>query len=113
MTDNLIFGDAYLLSGFDTTMVAGGYQDEQLGDGGGPSSAETTIENMFASWSAPLVANGTDEWTSYMADGAMFHDSDGNGYFDRLEKGVDGGVCTFDPATNSWIFRAYEDNDVS
>lgn len=110
MSDNLILGDAYLLVGLDVTMTAGGYQDEQVGEGGGPSSAETIIESMYASWSAPLT--GGDEWAAYMADGAIFWDDDGNGYYDNLELVTDNGIFAFDPETGCWVYRALEDEDV-
>lgn len=113
MSDNLVFGDAHLLANLDVVAAAGGYQDGQIGEGGGPSCAESTIEDMFQNWSAPALSNMGDEWTSYMADGAMFYDSDGNGYYDHLEKGGDNGVFVFDPETGCWVFRAYEDEDAS
>src|SRR3712207_115568 len=104
MTDNLIFGDAYLLSGLDMAMAAGGYQDEQPGEGGGPSSAEMTIEALYSNWGSQVI--GGDEYSAFMADGTHFFDSDSDGYYDYAERGVEGGVWVFDPETETWDYRA-------
>jgi hypothetical protein len=110
MSDNLIFGEAPLLPDFNVPISASEYQDDQIGGGGGPSSAETVIESMYASWSAPVTAG--DEWAAYMADGAIFYDDDGNGYYDNLELVTDNGIFAFDPETGCWVYRALEDEDV-
>jgi hypothetical protein len=102
-----------LLSDVDITMAAGGYQPNMPGEGGGgPSLAESRIEKIFEGWDAGL-AGGSDEWTSYMTDDAMFHDSDQNGFFDHLEIAGDGGVWLYDGVADSWTFKAYKTNQAS
>lgn len=39
---------------------------------------------MFEHWGSEL-AGGSDEWSSYMMDDAMFYYADQNGYYDHLE----------------------------
>ena len=111
MTEATADGTPVLIANLDLGMAAGGYYyDEPGGGGGGPSAEETEIENMFANWSAAYTGVG-DEWTSYMADGAMFWDRDEDGYYDHLERGADGGVYIYNPVTDSWEYRKYNYSD--
>lgn len=109
MTEATADGTPILVTNLEISMAAGGFQFDDpggdIGGGSGPTTAEVAIEDMFSAWSAPLV--GGDEWTSYMADNAMFYDSDSNGYYDYVEISGDSGVCIYDPVTNSWRYRAY------
>jgi hypothetical protein len=110
MSEATADGTPILITNLDVGVAAGGYYyDEPGGGGDGPSGGEAVIEDMFASWSAALT--GGDEWTSYMADGAMFWDSDANGYYDYLEIGGDGGVFIYDPDTDTWIYREYNSSE--
>lgn len=111
MSDNLIFGDAYLLSGLDVTMAAGGYQDEQLGEGAGPTDAEATIEAIFLNYNSPAIDG--DSWSSYHQNRAEFHDLDQNGYYDVLRRTDDDGTWSFNADTGTWSHRAFTDNKIT
>ncbi|MEA3010924.1 MAG: hypothetical protein QOJ91_2616 [Sphingomonadales bacterium] len=101
-----------LLTEIDLPTAAGGYQPNLPGKGGGgPTEIEARIEDMFEHW--PAAVSGGGEWTSYMADDAMFLDRDQNDYYDYVEISGDGGVWVYDGATDSWTFRAYDDNQAS
>jgi hypothetical protein len=98
-----------LLSEVDIAMAAGGYEPNLPGEGGGgPTAAEARIESIYLDYDSPSL--GGDEWFSYHEDGAMFYDSDHNGYYDHYEISGDGGVWIYDGATDSWTFKAYDEN---
>jgi hypothetical protein len=99
-----------LLSEVDIVTAAGGFQPNLPGEGGGgPSAAEVAIEGMFSNWGSQLI--GGDEYSSFMADGGHFYDSDQNGYYDYVEMSTDGGVWVYDFETDEWEWRGFEDNE--
>lgn len=63
--------------------------------------------NGHCEFGRQLYYLSSDEWTSYMADDAMFWDRDHNGYYDYIEIGGGGGVCVYDPETDTWQYRKY------
>ena len=110
MTDNLIFGGPGLLPDVDITTSGSGFEVDQSvdGSGSGPTGAERTIEAIFLDYSSP--ATGVDLWTSYHQNGAMFYDSDQNGYFDVLQRADDYGVWNYNADTGAWTYREFVEN---
>ena len=109
MAEATLDGTPILSANLDIGVEAGGYylgDPSEPGGGAGPTAAEAIIENLFATWSAPLTVG--DEWSSLMADDALFWDRDDNGYYDSLTIGGDGGVYVYNPETDSWDYRPYE-----
>jgi hypothetical protein len=103
-------------SDLDLALVAGGLDGgfeggEPIGGGGGgvPTAGELRIEGIRREWSGAIL-----EQTDTMiltVDGAMFYDSDANGYFDHLEVDTDTGYFEYDPETDTWTWHQYEDRD--
>ena len=99
-----------LLSEVDIAAMAGGYEPNLPGEGsGGPSEGELIIENLLANWGAETDYR-LDNNTLFMLDGAMFFDSDDNGYYDYLEVATDGGRFVFEPETNTWKYKPNQPN---
>lgn len=109
MTDNLIFGEPTLLPAPDSPMAVGAYVGNELGDGGGgPTDGERTIEAIFLDYSSPPTYQ--DLWESHHQNGAMFYDSDQNGYFDVLQRVDDSGVWNYNPETGDWNRKPFSES---
>ncbi|HYD37668.1 MAG TPA: hypothetical protein VEA60_08640 [Allosphingosinicella sp.] len=99
------------LSYLDLALAAGGFEggDPIDGGGGGPTASELRIEEMREEWDGTVTYQ--DDTTVLYDDGAMFYDSDENGYYDYLEVATDTGRFVYDPVTNTWTWRQNDDGE--
>jgi hypothetical protein len=100
------------LSYLDLGVAAGGLEGRDPvgdGDGGAPTAGELRIREMQERWGGTIIDH--DDTTIRYSDGAMFYDSDGNGYYDYLEVATDTGHFVYDPETDTWTWRQNDDRD--
>lgn len=98
-----------LLSDVDIAMAAGGYEPNMPGEGGGgPTDGERIIEALFLDYSSPPTYQ--DLWESHHENGALFYDSDQNGYFDFFQIVDDNGVWSYNSDTGAWTYKAFSES---
>ena len=98
------------MTDLDLAVASGGFEGGEPIDGGGsgPSASELTIQGMYEKWPGDPTRDGP---TASFDDGAMFFDSDGNGYYDYLEIAIDTGYFEYEPETDTWTWHPYNDRD--
>jgi hypothetical protein len=99
------------ISDLDLALAAGGFEGRGSIDGSGcgaPTAGELRIQAMVNNWGG--ITDRADG-AVYTSGGAMFYDSDANGYYDYLEVASDTGRFIYDPVTDTWIWRSNNDRD--
>lgn len=98
------------ISDLDLVLAAGGFEGRGSVEGGGgaPTAGELRIHGMLNQFGETTsFAHGA----MYTSGGAMFYDSDANGYYDHLEMSSDGGYFIYDPEIDAWYFTGFCNQD--